>query len=243
MTSSDDPVKVHRQAARLRAQLKESQTRVQELERRLEALENSTTVQVGRLVAGAARNPKRRAPRLPRELYRVWKQRHAPRPAKGGRDGEHPVEPDRVDRPENRLLVAGPHEGPIVAGVLAPGTADALRRRIPALKVVELYPHDAATVLPGADVDALVVDARAGDPGGPWAYLGVPGVFDRERALHHLRDLARRRDLPRVLVGDPVPPVLASLDWDATDLAAALSHRKDLLCDLAPSSTATSIST
>ena len=62
-------------------------------------------------------------------------------------------------------------------------------------------PHDAALVLDTADVDLVIVDAAAGAPGGPWAYLGVPGVPDRERALLALMEVARGRGRPVVLLG------------------------------------------
>ncbi|MFB4313355.1 hypothetical protein [Actinomadura sp. 21ATH] len=203
--------KANRQAARLRAVLREREGRVQELERRLIALESSTTVQFGRLVAGAARNPKQRGVRLPRELYRLWRKRHIPAVAPSVRESER-VQLDRVDRPEDRLLVSQPYDGLIVAGILGREAAAALGERA---RVVPLHPHDATIVLDSADVDLLVVDAAAGEPGGPWAYLGVPGMYDRDRVLDEARRLARERGLPLVLWGEAPPPTLAILDWDA----------------------------
>jgi hypothetical protein len=202
--------KAYQQLGRLKSTLREREARLEELEKRLAALETSTAVQFGRLVAGAARNPKR-GKRLPKDLYRLWRKRNAPVSAGGSSGGG--VQPDRVDRPENRLLVAGPCEGLIIAGVLAPHTAALLAEHA---KVVPLYPHDAAIVLDRADVDMLVVDASAGEPGGPWAYLGVPGMHDRDLALHELRQIAAARSLPLVLWGGPPPATLASLPWDAT---------------------------
>jgi hypothetical protein len=192
---------------RLRSALREREARIDELERRLAALETSTAVQFGRLVAGAARNP-RRGRRLPKDLYRLWRKRNAPVAAPASSAGG--VQPDRVDRPENRLLVAGPCDGPIIAGVLGPRTA------VPGATVVPLYPHDAAIVLASADVDMVVVDAAAGEPGGPWAYLGVPGMYDRDLALHEIREIAAARSLPLVLWGEAPPATLAFLRWDAT---------------------------
>jgi hypothetical protein len=75
-------------------------------------------------------------------------------------------------------------------------------------------PHDASLILDTADVDLVLVDAAAGAPGGPWAYLGVPGVPDRERALLGLMDVARSRGRPLVLLGSA--PGLTGLGWDAT---------------------------
>ncbi|NKZ07388.1 hypothetical protein [Actinomadura latina] len=202
--------KAYQQLGRLKSTLREREARLAELEKRLAAMEMSTAVQFGRLVAGAARNPKR-GKRLPKDLYRLWRKRNAAVSGSGSSPGGG-VQPDRVDRPENRLLVAGPCEGLIIAGILAPRTAALLAEHT---RVVPLYPHDAAIVLDRADVDMLVVDAAAGEPGGPWAYLGVPGMYDRDLALHEIREIAAARRLPLVLWGQEPPATLASLRWDA----------------------------
>ena len=202
--------KAYQQLGRLKSTLREREARVEELEKQLAALEGSTALQFGRLVAGAARNPKR-GRRLPKDLYRLWRKRNAPVAVSGSSRGGG-VQPDRVDRPENRLLVAGPCDRLIIAGVLGPRTAALLAEHA---KVVPLYPHDAAIVLDRADVDMVVVDAEAGGPGGPWAYLGVPGMYDRDAALHGIRETAAARSLPRVLVGARPPATLANLPWDA----------------------------
>ncbi|NDU75632.1 hypothetical protein GWI34_23840 [Actinomadura sp. DSM 109109] len=217
MSDEERDARAYRQLGRLKSTLREREARVEELERRLAALEASTAVRFGRLVAGAARDP-RRGRRLPRELYRLWRGRSAPVPAAAGRAAGGGVQPDRVERPEDRLLVAGPCDVPVVAGVLAPGTAAVLDGHA---AVVALYPHDAAVALQSADVDALVVDAAAGEPGGPWAYLGVPGMYDRDLALHEIRRIAAARSLPLVLWGEAPPATLASLRWDAVVTAPA----------------------
>ncbi|MFD0685371.1 hypothetical protein [Actinomadura fibrosa] len=203
--------KANRQVARLRAVLRERESRVQELERRLDALETSTTLQFGRLVAGAARNPRRRGVRLPKELYRLWRKRNVPVSASSSSDGER-IQLDRIDRPEDRLLVSAPYDGIVIAGILGARAAQTLAEHA---KVIPLYPHDAAIVLDTADVDMLVVDAAAGEPGGPWAYLGVPGMYDRDKALADAREIAAARSLPIVLWGEAPPATLANLSWDA----------------------------
>jgi hypothetical protein len=89
---------------------------------------------------------------------------------------------------------------------------------------VSLLPHDVTLALDAADADIVIVDAAAGAPGGPWAYLGEPGVYDREQALLSLIEAARDRDLPVVMwdetrsAGEPgaTPPGLKRLDWTAT---------------------------
>lgn len=217
--AAKDGAKAKQQAARLRAALREREARVQELERRLAALEASTTVQFGRLVAGAARNPKRRGARLPKELYQLWRKRSAPVAAPKTTDAGK-VQLDPVTRSEDRLLVAAPYDGIVVAGILGARAAETLAAHA---KVIRLYPHDAAIALESADADLLVVDAAAGAPGEAWAYLGVPGMYDRDRALDDVRALAASRDMPLVLWDDrpgdgaaAVPATLATLHWDAT---------------------------
>ncbi|GAA2128013.1 hypothetical protein [Actinomadura napierensis] len=210
--SGAEGAKANRQAARLRAALRERESRVQELERRLEALETSMALQFGRLVASAARNPRRRGVRLPKELYRLWRKRNAPEQGPSS-SGSERILLDRIDRPEDRLLAAGPCDRIVIAGIFGAQAAAALREHA---KVIPLYPHDATVVLDTADVDLVVVDAAAGEPGGPWAYLGVPGMYDRDRALHDVRQIAAGRSLPLVLWGEAPPATLALLDWDAT---------------------------
>jgi hypothetical protein len=206
--------KAYQQLGRLKSTLREREARLDELEKRLAALETSTAVQFGRLVAGAARNPKR-GKRLPKDLYRLWRTRNAP-VSKSGAAAGGGVQVDRVDRPEDHLLVAGPYEGLVVAGVFSPATVSALAGHA---KVIPLYPHDAAIVLGTADVDMVLVDAAAGEPGSPWAYLGVPGMYDRDLALHEIRQIAAARSFPLVLWGEAPPATLASLAWDATATA------------------------
>jgi hypothetical protein len=215
-------VKTGRQVARLRAALRDRETRVAELEQRLEALEASTSMQFARVVATAARRPGRGVVRLPRQLYRLWKRRDAPQAAKPG--PERRAQPDLAgfDRPEDRMLVAGPVDGLTVAGVFGPAGLAAAESYA---RVVPLLPHDVAAALSSVDADVVIVDAGAGAPGGPWAYLGEPGVYDREQALATLLDTAHDRGLPVVLWGEAPPPGLARLEWEATD-APGVSLRR-----------------
>jgi hypothetical protein len=218
----------NRQVARLRAAVRERDERLHELEERLAALEGSASYRFGRIVVGAARRPGRGATRLPRELYRLWKHRDSPQ--RPGQSGEHTRGRSEVfDRPEDRLLAASPAalEGSarqlVVAGVFGPSTpADLAGFARP----VPLFPHDGALALESTDADLLVVDVAAGAAGGPWAYLGEPGMYDRERTLSTLLDAARGRGLPVVLwpagrgdegelAGVATAPGLSRLDWDA----------------------------
>jgi hypothetical protein len=212
-----------RQVARLKAALADREARVQILEARVAALEASTSLRVGRAVTNAARKPGKGVVTLPRELYRMWRHRGAPNVVTSADARQRPM---FTARDEDRLIAGSPSAGLIVAGVLGPEAAGVLGR---AAHVVPLLPHDAALVLDTADVDLVIVDAAAGAPGGPWAYLGVPGVPDRERALHDLMQVARDRDRPVVLLG--TAPGLAGLDWDATlEPGTALDEALPGLC-------------
>jgi len=197
-----------RQAARLKAALADREARVRILEARVAALEASTSLRVGRAVTHAARKPGKGVVTLPRELYRMWRHRGAPNVVTSVDARERPM---FSARDEDRLIAGSVRTRLIVAGVLGPATAEALGR---VAHVVPLMPHDAVLVLDTADVDLVIVDAAAGAPGGPWAYLGVPGVPDRERALLGLLEVARGRGRPAVLLG--TAPGLAGLGWDAT---------------------------
>jgi hypothetical protein len=196
-----------RQVARLKAALADREARVRILEARVAALEASTSLRVGRAVTDAARKPGKGVVTLPRELYRMWRHRGAPNVITSVDARERPM---FSARDEDRLIAGSPVKGLIVAGVLGADAAGSLRR---AAHLVPLLPHDAALVLDTADVDLVIVDAAAGAPGGPWAYLGVPGVPDRERALLALLDVARDRGRPVVLLG--TAPGLTGLGWDA----------------------------
>jgi hypothetical protein len=197
-----------RQVARLKAALADREARVRILEARVSALEASTSLRVGRAVTDAARKPGKGVVALPRELYRMWRHRGAPNVVTSVDARERPM---FSARDEDRLIAGSAVKGLIVAGVLAPAAAESLSR---AANVVPLMPHDAALLLDTADVDLVIVDAAAGAAGGPWAYLGVPGVPDRERALLGLMEVARGRQRPLVLLGSS--PGLAGLGWDAT---------------------------
>jgi hypothetical protein len=210
--------RANRQVAKLRAALREREARVHELEERLTAVENSTATQFGRVVAAAARRPGRGFVRLPRQLYRLWKRKDTPQPQPSGERSGH-IDLAGFDRPEDRLLVAAPMsgmaDGLTVAGVFGPAGLAAAEGA--AARVVPLLPHDAALAIDTADADLVIVDAEAGAPGGAWAYLGEPGMYDREQSLAAVMETARGRGLPVVLWGDSPPPGLARLDWAATD--------------------------
>src|SRR6202000_3392243 len=64
---------------RLSRQLRDTRVQLAMTQTRLAALEQSSTMKFGRTIANAAKKPWPRGPLLPRELYRIWKDRAAPK--------------------------------------------------------------------------------------------------------------------------------------------------------------------
>ena len=64
---------------RLARQLRDIRMQLVMTETRLAALEQSSTMKFGRTIANAAKKPWPKGALLPRELYRIWKDRGAPK--------------------------------------------------------------------------------------------------------------------------------------------------------------------
>ncbi|MFC7327498.1 hypothetical protein [Marinactinospora rubrisoli] len=205
------------QTEQLRRALSEREAQLQEAQARLAALEASTSLQVGRALAEAAKRPGRGLVRLPRDLFRLW--RGATRTTQAGgarrRRSAQPVRSYDAERQETRLLsgTAGAHgDRLVVAGVLSPEAHAAIE---PYVRVVPLRPHDAQVVFDTIDADVVLVSASAASPGSPWAHVGDPAAADRTRALHWVVSAAASRGVPAVLVRDaPAPPGLATVGFD-----------------------------
>ena len=205
------------QTEQLRKALAEREAQLQEARARLAALEGSTSLQVGRALAGAARRPARGLVRLPRELYRLW--RGSTRgTGSAQRDRARIPEPVRsyeAERQEARLLAGQPAFGDeriVVAGVLS---AEARAALAPYARIIPLRPHDVQVVFDSADVDLVLVTTSATRPGNPWAHAGDPAAVDRTRALRWVLEAAGARGVASVLVRDvPAAPALAELGFD-----------------------------
>lgn len=229
----------NRRIARMRGALRERDARVRTLEDRLTALEESASMALGRVIAAAARRPLRGVVRLPRDLYRLWRRRRqsattanvqgtAPgrgqRAAGSGKNRAHGGDATSGARAhalglgadEDRLLLGPPGltgDRMVIAGIFGTALETALSG---CAHVVPLLPDNAPLVLDQVNPDLVVVDGTAGAAGGPWAYLGEPGMVDRERALLATLDAARDRGCPVVLwtgTASP-PPGLSRLGWD-----------------------------
>ena len=201
------------QTEQLRQALAEREAQLQEARARLAALEDSTSLQVGKALTAAAKRPGRSLVKLPRDLYRLWRGSGTTNHSQRRR-----VEPIRsfdTDREEARLLsglIGGSMDHLVAATVVGPGIQKAIH---PYLRAVPLRPHDAQIVMDGVDVDLILVSASAAAPGSPWAHVGDPAATDRTRALNWVLESAAARGIPAVLLEDhPVPPALRRLGFD-----------------------------
>src|SRR5690606_9833200 len=122
------------QTEQLRKALAEREAQLQEAQARLAALEGSTSLQVGRALAGAARRPARGLVNLPRELYRLWRDsssRSAGSTPKQRVRSPEPVRSYETERQEARLLAGQPafkDERVVIAGVFSAVARAAVER-------------------------------------------------------------------------------------------------------------------
>lgn len=226
------------QTEQLRQALSERDAQLQEARARLAALEDSTSLQVGRALTAAAKRPGRSLVKLPRDLYRLWRRSGTTRHTQRRRGGSEPVRSFEADRQEARLLtgLTGGREDLLVAAtVVGPAIAEAID---PYVRSVPLRPHDAQIVMDGVDVDLLLVSASASAPGSPWAHVGDPAVVDRTRALRWVLESAASRGIPTVLLDDvSAPPALRQLGFDRVvrgDAGVPLHLFNPVVSELAP---------
>lgn len=203
------------QTEQLRKALAEREAQLQEARARLAALEGSTSLQVGRVLAGAARKPGRGLVRLPRELYRLWRGGGTGRATATARGTAEPVRSYDTDRQEARLLAGRAVSGDdriVIAGVLS---AEARAALAPCARIIPLRPHDVQVAFDSADVDLVLVSASAAQPGNLWAHVGDPAAADRTRALLWVLESAAARGIPSILVRDAnAPPALSRLGFE-----------------------------
>jgi hypothetical protein len=224
-------------AADLARRLRETEAELARVTLRLRRLEDSTSVQVARLLRGVAKNPRKGLADLPHAAARIARRRRGRRgrpdsssptvrergPATRGTGTPRaatPAEP-AAQRLPDRLLAASAvlvttRDRPVLAVV----ADEASRQRWgDDAHVQPLRPDDALAVLATVLPDVLVVDAAAGRDG-PWSGLGTYEVPERDRTVLDLLRAARDRGVPAVLVrgsGPEEAPMLA----DARNLFSA----------------------
>jgi hypothetical protein len=225
---------------RLARQLRETRVQLAMTQTRLSALEESATMRFGRTIANAAKKPWPRGALLPRDLYKLWRMRGAPKSGAasaatalasaqladlkgtGGRflasltaPGALPADPGLA----LAGLAAGAGDGLVVTGALS---ALGCATLAPDAIVHPLLPHDADVVLEGTGADVVVIQASALLPGEPWAYATDPAAADRGRRLARMIVMARTLGKPVVLVRDVPYALMPGIGWLAASCDAVL---------------------
>jgi len=219
---------------RLARQLRETRLQLAMTQARLSALEQSSTMVFGRTVANVARRPWPRAVQLPRDLYRLWRERGLPKSgaqnaatalaaaalADLAGTGEQYLSsltaPGVLSLADPALALAGTRQADtlVITGALS---ALGCATLTPDAMVHPLLPHDADVLLEGTGADLLVVEAAAMLPGAPWAYATDPAAADRGRRLARMIVMARSLGKPVVLIANVPRALMPGLGW----LAAA----------------------
>jgi hypothetical protein len=232
---------------RLARALRDTHRQLATAESQLMSVKRSATMELGQAIVAAAKRPWIGGPRLPRHLYRMWRERRAGQAAGAPTDGFRSADEERWARilldagagaAGDRFLAAytvpglawaataGPGsegqdmaDGLVVAGVLTDASCAALARDA---TTEQLLPHDAAFVLEGSGADLVLIEAAALLPGGAWAHAGDPAAADRGRRLADLIDLARALGKPVIFLRNAPSYLLPYLDWlrDACDAVA-----------------------
>jgi hypothetical protein len=220
---------------RLARQLRETRMQLALTQARLTALQNSATMTLGKTIVNAAKRPWPRGAQLPRDLYRMWRDRGAPGQSgganlatalaaaqlndlkgTGGRFLSALTAPGAVTLADPALLTAGRGAEPprlVIAGALTPLACATLA---PDAVVAPLLPHDADVLIDGTGADLVIIEAAALLPGSPWAYATDPAAADRGRRLARLIAMARSLGKPVALVRNVPPALLPGLGWVAS---------------------------
>ena len=203
------------------------------------SVKRSATMELGQAIVAAAKRPWIGGPRLPKHLYRMWRERRAGRAAGVPGDGFRSADEERWARilldagagaAGDRFLAAytvpglawsaaarsegqDMADGLVVAGVLTDASCAALA---PDATAEQLLPHDAAFVLEGSGADLVLIEAAALLPGGAWAHAGDPAASDRGRRLADLIDLARALGKPVIFLRNAPSYLMPYLDWLGT---------------------------
>jgi hypothetical protein len=225
---------------RLSRQLRDTRMQLAMTQARLSALEQSATMKFGRTVANAAKKPWPRGALLPRDLYRLWKDRGAPKSGAknaatalasaqltdlagaGGRFLSALTAPGALAVSDPALALAGASGGAgrlVITGALS---ALGCATLAPDAVVHPLLPHDADVVVEGTGADLVLIEAAALLPGGPWAYATDPSAADRGRRLARLIVMARSLGKPVVLVRNVPHALMPGIGWLAAGCDAVV---------------------
>jgi len=224
---------------RLSRQLRDTRVQLAMTETRLAALEQSSTMRFGRTIANAAKKPWPRGALLPRDLYKLWRERGAPKSGAqnaaaalaaaqladlkgtGGRFLSSLTAPGALTLADPGLALAGAPAAPrlVITGALS---ALGCATLVPDAGVHPLLPHDADIVVEATGADLVVIQASALLPGSPWAHATDPAGVDRGRRLARMIVMARALGKPVVLVRDVPQSLMPGIGWLAASCDAVL---------------------
>lgn len=231
---------------RLARQLRDTRMQLAMTQARLSALEQSSAMRFGRTVANAARRPWPRGAQLPRDLYRLWRERGAPKSGAknaatalasaqltdlagtGERFLSALTAPGLLSLSDPALTLAGAGAGVATAGaatsMVITGALSALgcATLAPDAMVHPLLPHDADVVLEGTGADLVLIEAAALLPGAPWAYATDPAAADRGRRLARMIVMARSLGKPVILVRNVPHYLMPGIGWLAASCDAVV---------------------
>ena len=225
---------------RLSRQLRDTRVQLAMTQTRLTALEQSSTMRFGRTIANAAKKPWPRGALLPRDLYKLWRDRGAPKSGaqnaanalaqaqladlkgNGGRFLSALTPPGALPLADPALAlagVAGNAPGLVITGAIS---ALGCATLAPDAVVHPLLPHDADIVVEATGADLVIVQASALLPGEPWAHATDPAAADRGRRLARMIVMARALGKPVVLVRDVPHSLMPGIGWLAASCDAVL---------------------
>jgi hypothetical protein len=222
---------------RLARQLRDTRMQLAMTQQRLTALQQSATMALGKTLVNAAKRPWPRGAQLPRDLYRMWRDRGAPGKSggatlaialaaaqlndlkgTGGRFLSQLTPPGAVSLNDPALLASGIITAGaeparlVITGALTPLGCATLA---PDAIVHPLLPHDADIVIEATGADLVLIEAAALLPGSPWAYATDPAGADRGRRLARMIVMARSLGKPVALIRNVPAALLPGLGWVA----------------------------
>ena len=217
---------------RLARTLRETRLQLAMIQARLSALEQSSTMELGRTLVRAARRPWPRGVQLPLELVRMWRERGGPTGpgaatlalasaqlgdlAGGGERFLSALTAPGLGAPGSATASFTP-PGLVITGVLTARTCATLAADA---AVLPLLPHDADVMLESAGADMVLIEAAAMLAGSAWAYAGDPAATDRGRRLGRLIAAARALGKPVIFVRNVPAHLAPGLDWVAASCDA-----------------------
>jgi hypothetical protein len=239
-TESSEEAGLVAERERLSRQLRDTRVQLAMTQTRLTALEQSATMRFGRTIANAAKKPWPRGALLPRDLYKLWRDRGVPKSGAqnaatalaqaqladlkgtGGRFLSQLTAPGMLSLADPALALTSvgvDRTGLVVTGAISSLGCATLA---PDAVVHPLLPHDADIVVEATGADLVIVQASALLPGEPWAHATDPAAADRGRRLARMIVMARALGKPVVLVRDVPHSLMPGIGWLATSCDAVL---------------------